>query len=133
MHLGICVCMEQNQLPCTSLNGTNWTMSRVATRPVVLSSLSPLSASKTCQTLKLKETRSLLSKNAIAETKQYVQQSNFSTSISLKSAPPTPTMRIDSGRSDAFTRASFVSCRSVMTPSCHIPRELVLTFNNKMT
>lgn len=39
------------------------------------------------------------------------------TSISLKSAPPTPTIRIEKGRSDALTRASFVSWRSVTTPS----------------
>lgn len=44
-------------------------------------------------------------------------RSKKDTSISLKSAPPTPMMRIDSGRSDAFTKASFVSCRSVTTPS----------------
>lgn len=39
------------------------------------------------------------------------------TSICLKSAPPTPTMRIESGRSDAFTKASIVSWRLVTTPS----------------
>ena len=36
-------------LLCTSRIGTNCTISRDATRPVVLSSLSPLSASNTCQ------------------------------------------------------------------------------------
>ena len=39
------------------------------------------------------------------------------TSICLKSAPPTPTIRIDKGKSDALTKASFVSWRSVSTPS----------------
>lgn len=33
--------------PCTSRKGTNWTISRDAMRPLVLSSLSPLSPSKT--------------------------------------------------------------------------------------
>lgn len=37
---------KQTDLLCTSRNGTNWTISREATRPVEFSSLSPLSASK---------------------------------------------------------------------------------------
>jgi hypothetical protein len=40
-----------SDLLCTSLNGTNWTISREATRPVELSSLSPLSASRICITM----------------------------------------------------------------------------------
>jgi hypothetical protein len=39
------------------------------------------------------------------------------TSICVKSAPPTPTIRIDRGRSDALTKESLVSCISVITPS----------------
>lgn len=38
-------------LPCTSLIGTNCTISLVAIRPVELSSLRPLSASSTCQAI----------------------------------------------------------------------------------
>ena len=40
-------------LLCTSLNGINWTISREATRPVELSSLSPLSASKIWEAIEL--------------------------------------------------------------------------------
>lgn len=40
-------------LPCTSRNGINWTISREATRPVELSSLSPLSASKIWEAIEL--------------------------------------------------------------------------------
>lgn len=39
------------------------------------------------------------------------------TCISLKSAPPTPTIRIDKGKSDALTKASLVSWKSLITPS----------------
>ena len=40
-------------LLCTSRNGINWTISREATRPVELSSLSPLSASKIWEAIEL--------------------------------------------------------------------------------
>lgn len=43
---GIQIKLNEIDLLCTSRNGTNWTISRDATRPVVLSSRSPLSASK---------------------------------------------------------------------------------------
>lgn len=54
------------------------------------------------------------------------------TSISLKSAPPTPTIRMDSGRSDAFTIASFVSWRSVITPSFQICEKMLIEGKPKL-
>lgn len=54
---------------------------------------------------------------AAAELRNQRKTIHQHTFISLKSASPTPTMRIDKGRSDAFTRAFFVSWRSVITPS----------------
>ena len=53
------------------------------------------------------------------------------TSIWLKSAPPTPTIRMDRGRSDAITKASLVSWRSVRTPSCRIVSKLFYCKNKE--
>lgn len=49
---------------------------------------------------------------------EYNRKLGYNTSICLKSAAPTPTIRIERGRSDALTKASLVSWRSVTTPSC---------------
>ena len=108
-------------LLCTSLIGTNCTMSLVATRPVELDNRCPLSASRICQIQHShgqSEFQLLKFQHMQHKEKEMTRKKKQKhTSICLKSAVPTPTIRIERGRSDALTKASVVSWRSVRIPS----------------